>query len=223
MNRIVVEAPHGALGFDTDTRPSLEQYKELRALGFRFVIRYLGDLTSEEVDDALEADLMIGAVQHAHYPGWVMGDPGHTGTEDGRRAVADANTAALPQMPLFCDLEEPHASTTVSLVHQYSADWCAAVTRSGHEGEVYWGAGMPGNSKDVYELAFTGYWSSFSNVAIPWRCGFKMRQLYHFPKGECLVRDVFPSASALVANVAIDVNVAFSDHLGRRVKLCAAG
>jgi hypothetical protein len=222
MNRIVVDVPHGSLGFDCDQRLSLEQYQGMRALGFRFVMRYLGDLTSDEVDDALGADMMIGAIQHAHLSGWTV--DAHPGAEDGRRAVRDANMAALPLMPLWADLEEPSPSTTTAQIAQWSAEWCAAVVHPGHEAEVYWGAGMPGDAKQVYQLAFTGYWSSFSNVVVPWRCGFKMRQLYHFPKGECLVRDVFPQgAPAIVADVPIDVNVAFNDYLGRKVRLCAAG
>src|SRR4029077_19885746 len=184
MNRIVVDCPHGAIGFDTNTRLSLEQYRVLRALGFRFAIRYLGDLKSDEVDDALAADLMLGVVQHAHYSGWDVGN--HPGSDDGKRAVSDAHAAALPLMPLFADLEEPSPSTTVTDIEQWSAQWCAAVVHPGHEAQVYWGAGMPGDSKQLYQLAFTGYWSSFSNVIVPWRCGYKMRQLYHFPKGECL-------------------------------------
>jgi len=222
MRRIVVDAPHGALGFDCDTRLSREQYSAARALGFRFVARYLGDLTSDEVDDCIGSGLLLLPVQHAHAPGWIVGEGGHTGAEDGRRAVADANAAALPQMPLWFDLEQPHTATTPAQVHQYAAEACAAVGRPGFEGRVYWGAGMPGNEHDVYMLQFTGYWKSFSNVVTPWKRGFQLIQLFRYPRGECYVREVFPLAPASIADVLIDVDVACSDYEGSSAKMLAA-
>ncbi len=221
LRRALVDCPYG-LGFDTDTRLAFEQYRELRALGLRFAGRYLGDLTSEEVDDANGADLGIIPIQHAHVAGWQVGEGAHTGAADGRAAVADANHAALPPMPLWCDLEEVHPSTTIEQVHQYAAEWCAQVKASGFEGRVYWGAGMPGDPHDVYMLQFDGYWKSFSNVAAPWRRGWQMVQLYCYPRGECLVRDVFPLASSLVANVAIDLDAACADYLGGRPRMVVA-
>jgi hypothetical protein len=219
ITRTTVFASHGALGLDTDTRLSLEQYTELCALGFQFVTRYLGDLTTEEVDDILTSGLLLNAVQHAHTPGTGLAG---RGADDGRRAVSDAAKAGLPPTELWADIEEPSPSTTVSVLTQYSAEWCAAVVVAAHTAGVYWGASNPGSAQDVYHLAFTGYWKSFSNVVTPFRRGYKMVQLYHYPKGECVVRDVFQNGSPLVANVAIDVDVAQSDYLGGRPRMVAA-
>jgi hypothetical protein len=221
MNRVLVDVPHGAIGFDTDTTLSAAQYRECYALGFRFAIRYLGDLTSDEVDAALASNMLLGVVQHAHLPGWTVTPL--LGQADGRRAVVDANAAGLPPMPIFIDLEEPAPETTINDLHEYSYECCKIVRGAGHEAGVYWGAGLPGDAQGVYHLAFTRYWKSFSNVITPWRRGYQLLQLFHFPKGECLVRDVFPEASPLVANVAIDVDVALSDYQGSRPRMLAAG
>jgi Domain of unknown function (DUF1906) len=222
MNRTVVDCPFAAIGFDCDTRLTAAQYLEMRALGFRFAIRYLGDLASAEVDDALNAGLLVGAVQHAHAADWVVGSLGHTGAEDGARAARDALYAELPtSLPLYCDLEEPSPTTSVASVHAYSAGWCAAVVAAGFEARVYWGAGMPGSPVELYQLAFTGYWRSFSNVITPWGRGYQMMQLFQYPRGELLVRDAFPSCSPLVAGVAIDVDVAGSDYKGGRPRFVA--
>lgn len=224
MNRAIVDCPFGSVGFDCDVRLSLEQYRELRTFGLRFAIRYLGDLTTEEVDDANAADVGIVPIQHAHAPGWLVGSPGHTGAEDGRRAINDANAAALPPVPIWCDFEEPSVSTTIAEAHQYAAEWCAVVSGGKHpDPGVYWGSGNPGSSEDVYRLAFVRYFKSFSDVVTPHRRGYQLIQLYHFPQGELLVREAFPQASPLVANVAIDLDVACSDYLGSRPKMVAAG
>jgi hypothetical protein len=49
-----------------------------------------------------------------------------------------------------------------------------------------------------------------------------MIQLYAFPLGQALVREIFPQASALVGNLAIDLDVVQSDYLGSRPKMLAA-
>jgi glycoside hydrolase-like protein len=219
--RQVVDVPHGAIGFDTDTRWTGAQYAEARSLGFRFAFRYLGDLSSEEVDEALGADMMISAIQHAHPPGWECSV--QLGADDGARAVRDARSALLPPgLPLWADLEEVATGTGPSLVAGYSQAWCAHVVGAGFPAGVYWGAGMPGDSQQLYQLPFTSYFKSFSNVVTPWRRGYQLYQLFHFPRGECIVADVYPDASSLTRNLAIDVIAACSDYVGSRARMLKA-
>jgi hypothetical protein len=54
------------------------------------------------------------------------------------------------------------------------------------------------------------------------RRGYQMRQLFHYPTGECRVADVFAGAPLEVANTLIDVDVAYSDYKGGRVTAVAA-
>ena len=150
---------------------------------------------------------------------------GALGTQDGERAVSSAAFAGLPvALPLWCDLEEPEATTTHDAVSTYARHWCLPVASRGPEASarVYVGAGVPCDGQQLYHLAFTGYWQSFSNVPTPFRRGYQMRQIYAAPSGSCRVRDVFSAASALVGDLMIDVDVTESDFLGSRPKMLIA-
>jgi hypothetical protein len=218
MARRTVLMPHAALGFDTIARLSRDQYAAMRALGFQYAIRYLGDLTSDEVDDCcLHAGLGIVPVQHAHAVGWIPS--AELGTADGAAAVRDAVTARLPPCELWADLEGCNPVTTHDQVLAWSVTWCRPVTITSNDAGVYVGGATPEDAHALYSLPFTGYWESESAVAAPWRRGFKLVQLFCAPKGECLVRDVFPNAPTLVRNLQIDVDVSRSDYLGGRCRM----
>jgi hypothetical protein len=219
MRRVVVDVRPGALGFDTDARLTRAQYAEMRSLGFEFAERYLGDLTTEEVDDCLGAGLLLQPLQHAHLAGWLPSEG--FGLADGERAVRDAQRAEIPPMPLFADLEEPLAGTTTVEVFAHCRGLCPPMVQAGYEAGVYWGAGMPGDGRFLYSLPFTRYWKSFSDVVTPWRRGWQLVQLYSFPLGQVLVREVFPQASDLVGGRLIDLDVAQSDYLGSRPRMLA--
>lgn len=221
MNRVLVDVRPGAVGFDTDTRLSREQYAEMRTLGFAFAERYLGDLTSEEVDDCLASGLLLQPLQHAHTAGWTPSDV--HGQADGHRALRDASVAGLPPMPLFFDFEEPIVGASTLEVEAHSLALCRIVQGARYEAGVYWGARMPGDSHFLYRLPFTRYWKSFSDVVTPWLRGWQLVQLYCYPLGQTFVRDLFPDASPLVAHLAIDLDVAQSDYRGSRPKMLAAG
>lgn len=218
MARRTVAVPHAALGFDTITRLSRDQYVAMRVLGFRFAVRYLGDLTHDEVDDCcLHAGLGIIPVQHAHAVGWTPS--AELGEADGTRAVRDALAAGLPHTELWADLEGCAPSTTQAQVLAWSIAWCRPVTITSNEAGVYEGSETPEDAHSLYSLPFTGYWESESAVPAPWRRGFKLIQLFRAPQGQCLVRDIYPDAPALVRNLQIDADVSRSDYLGGVCKM----
>lgn len=219
----VVSIPTGALGFDTIARPSRLQYQALRALGFRFAVRYLGDLTDVEISDATAEGVGVIPIQHARAVNWIV-DP-QKGAEDGLRAARDASAVNIPvDQTLWCDLEGCHPSTTPSAVQLYSESWCGAARAAGYLDQgVYHGAGVPSSGAELFRLAFTGYFRSQSDVPCPMPRGWRLIQLFDFPKGQCTVADVFPDAPAIVAGLQIDVDIAQADYRGVRAKMLVAG
>jgi|SRR5579864_3059588 len=218
----VVDVTPGARGFDTIATLTGVQYAAMRDIGFTFRWGYLGDLHTAEIDTALSNGVGIVVIQHARAPGWM---PDATkGAEDGARAVRDASVAQLPgALPLWCDLESPSLAATARDIAAYSMSWCLAVHGASHPAELYVGYALPCNAEQLWELPFTGYASSFSDVATPAHRGFKMRQLFaDYPKGECVVRDFCPTAPASVAGLSIDIDIAQTDYLGARVKMLVA-
>jgi hypothetical protein len=222
MNYSVVDVAPGARGFDTIAALTADQYTAMYALGFTFRWGYLGDLHTTEIDTALANRVGIMVIQHARAVGWTVTQA--KGAEDGARAVRDALSAKLPQaLPLWCDLESPATTATADDIAAYSDAWCQAVHGAGHNAEVYVGFGLPCDAEHLWELPFTGYASSFSNVATPAHRGFKMRQLFaSYPKGECFVRDAFPHAPANVAGLQIDIDITQTDFLGSKPKMLVA-
>jgi Domain of unknown function (DUF1906) len=214
----LVQLPHGALGFDCYTPPTADQLIAMRALGFVFHVGYLDNRTPEMVTDALAAGLLFVAVQVSRKSGWRPS--ASTGSEDGARARRDAIRLDLPLgVDIFRDLETPNVLTTLAEIQADSHSWCAEMDPGGYEGKVYVGAGMPPSltSQALYELPYRGYWASFSRVPDVAHRGYQMRQLFRYPQGECRVGDVFDEAPALVSEMIIDVDVAFSDYKGGRV------
>ena len=222
MSYKVVDVGPGALGFDTIDTLDAAQYTAMRALGFTFRWGYLGDLHPAEITRAHAAGLGVMVVQHARATGWVV--TGAKGAEDGARAIRDAQVTGLPQpLPLWCDLESPASGTTAFDISMYSAAWCHAVQGDGRPAELYVGYALPSNAQELWELPFTGYGKSYSDVPTPAHRGFKLIQLFgSYPKGECFVREAFPNAPASVASLLIDIDVTQLDYLGARPKMLVA-
>lgn len=219
----VIELPHGALGFDCWTPLSILQYRAMRALGFRFAARYLDDITTEELNGLLGEGLYYVPVQTARKPGWRPSSV--TGTEDGVRSRQMAIKLGLPMgLNIFRDFETPDPLTTLAEAQADADSWCIEQHPGGYDAKVYIGAGMPpGLTPDaLYKLPYVGYWGSFSRIPDVAVRAYQMRQLFHYPSGECRVSDVFPEAPLEVANVLIDVDVAFSDYKGGRVTAVSA-
>lgn len=221
MNLKVVQAAPLMRGFDTITRPTAAQYIVL-AQFFDFAIRYLGDLHADEVSDALNAKLGLMLVQHARANGW-MPDAAK-GATDGARAVRDAQAINAPKgLTLWLDLEVCSATALFGDVQKYSEAACDQITNAGFKAGVYVGAGVPGSGQQLYELPFTAYWKSQSFVATPNRRAFQLEQLFVYPQGQCLIKDVWPKAPPNVASMQIDADVVLCDYLdGRPTMLVAA-
>lgn len=204
MSRKVENAYVGALGFDTVTEiKTASVAKGLYDSGMRFAVRYLGALSSPEVDLLLGAGLAVMPVTFSRSPGWVPTKA--MGEADGREAVANLKAAGLPNgCTVWRDLEGPggHAQDVIDWVNA----WAHVVRDAGYDPGLYAGYGSKLTSSELYGLAVDRYWHSLSRVtdsagqlAEP-TCGWCMYQLY---------------PSRMWAGVWVDVNVIQQDYKGR--------
>jgi len=220
----LVHLPHAALGFDCFTLPTALQYQAMRELGFIFHVGYLDNTTTENLNDCLAAGLYWVPVQRARGGGWTPSS--ETGGEDGARARRDGIRLGLPaELNMFRDFEGCNPLTTLTQMEADSVSWCTEMNPTGFVGKVYLGGGLPAGVTPEFlyrNLAYRGYWASFSRVPDVAVRSYQMRQLYRDPRGECVVSDVFPDAPPEVAGMGIDADIALSDYLGGRVNAVAA-
>lgn len=198
MNRVAAPSFVGAKGFDTVATIDASHARALAKEGMNFAIRYLGALTSEEVDDLLAAGLAVMGVTYGNQP-------------DGHATVSGAIKAGLPSgVTLWRDIEGRPSGTERELISSINA-WARIVSASGYEPGIYVGASALLTSDELYRLEVTRYWHSLSKVldrngalAEP-TCGWCAYQL-------------FPSVT--VAGVFVDVNFIQEDYRGRLPTWC---
>lgn len=203
---VVASAKLGARGIDTDTKLTSASAAALRQAGIDFVIRYVslgspdavGDLSPSEAQAIVGAGLALMVVQHVRNPGW--SPSASLGSQYGAAAASDAAACGYPAgATLWCDLEGVASSASAADVTAYVNAWCAAVTAKGFEAGLYVGSGSVLNSDQLYAVAATRYWASFSNVPNVSTRGYCMRQLY---------------PTTTVAGISVDIDVTFSDFKG---------
>lgn len=209
MSRAAGKAYVGALGVDcVQVIANAGLAKGLYDAGFRFVVRYLGGVSSSEVDIILNAGLAFMPVGYSRKPGWLPS--GGLGTMDGNNAVSHCTALGLPKnVTVWCDLEGPggHAQDVIDYVNA----WAHCVQNAGYEAGLYVGYATLLTSEELYKLAVTRYWHSLSRVtdsagqlAEP-GCGWCMHQL---------------SPSVGRAGVWVDVDVIGEDYKGRMPTWC---
>jgi hypothetical protein len=118
-----VPAAAGLHGFDTNTKLTATTAKALRQAGFTFAIRYLSrkanpsarDLTADELNVILDANLAVTAVQHVAPAGWTPSDT--LGVEIGSNAASHARAIGLPDnSSVWLDLEGVEDGTSADTV-----------------------------------------------------------------------------------------------------------
>jgi len=224
VSRSLVTLPHAALGFDCFQALTLLQYKQMRELGFVWRGGYLEALTNQEVDDASTADVAVVPIQEGRKVGWLPSST--TGGDDGARARRLAIGLSLPdRLDIWRDWESVAPSTTLVDLESDAKAWKAELAAGGFGVCVYEGAGLPKSVTPewLYQLPFTGYAKSFSDVQRVAIRGYKWVQLYfrsadpRVPVGSCRVSDMFDVASPEVADVIIDAGIVQTDWRGGRV------
>lgn len=203
MNKYSEPAKVGAKGFDTIAVINQALAQGLKLAGMDFAVRYLGALTSNEVDTIVAAGLAIMPVTYGMKHGTVL--DGALGDSYGLSSVRQASSAGIALgTTIWLDLED--ASGTSQGIIAFVNAWAARILAAGFVPGLYAGAGAQLTSLELYALKVTRYWHSLSRVsdrngqlAEP-GCGWCMYQLY---------------PSVVVASVLVDVDVIQQDYRGR--------
>ena len=197
--RVVTLTP-GARGIDTVLRLTAPMCAALVGESVRFVVRYLTDITRDEIATITSAGLALSVVTYA-------------GQYAGPAAVAAVQALRLPQgMVVWLDVEscKDDAPTLIARVN----GWARAVKAAGYIPGMYVGCGVPLTSAELYALAVERYWHSCSRVvdaagneAAP-SCGWAMHQL--------------SPPNVMVGGVKVDIDFAQFDYRGRGVQVAVA-
>lgn len=203
---MIIVPAQASIGFDCDTKLSLDAARAFVLADMSFVVRYvsryapeLEDLSLDEVQNILDAGLALMIVQHAPEPGWSPS----VAVARGWAEAAVENTLALniPRgITIWNDHEGVSMSSTPAQISAHINAWSKVVLDAGFQPGLYVGFDS-GLSADqlYYDLSLTRYWKSASNVPAPAKRGFCMQQML---------------VSGVIANVAYDKDIISLDSLG---------
>ena len=189
-----VQAPFPATGVDCISTISAASAAALAAANVSFVARYLGSITSDELETILASGMLVSLVTYADK--W---DPAQT--------LAELSALDIPKtVTIWLDVEGCKDDPTDAI-----NIWADALTAAGYQPGLYVGAniGPPDNpllAEALYKLRVVRYWASMSNVPTP-QCGWCLRQLYPTTK---------------IAGVPVDVDVTQCDWEGRTCTMVSA-
>lgn len=198
--RLVQRATPLARGFDTDTPLNAASAARLRAAGLDFVVRYLPDMRTTELNAILSAGLAVMGVSHVRMPGWSPNaGMGHV---DGTNVAAAAQSAGLLSgTTLWCDIEGVSSSCSATDVIVYANAWTDAVATAGFEPGMYVGASSILSASQWYHaIKAARYWRSGSLVVEPETRGF------------CMIQE--SPLDVTVAGIQIDRDTVHADKLG---------
>lgn len=203
MTRKAEYAFLGALGFDCITVITPASAKALADWGMKFATRYLGSLTSKEVDIILAAGMAVMPVTFGMKHGTPLN--GTLGKTYGAGSVKHANNAGIAKgTTVWLDLED--CTGTPDEIKAFVNAWSYEVKADDFMPGLYVGFEAKLSSQELYSLAVVRYWQSLSketdvrgNIAEP-NCGWTMIQLYK---------------SKVIAGVNVDVDVIQYDYKDR--------
>jgi hypothetical protein len=192
---IVRPATFPALWIDTASALGDADLDALWEAGIRGIFRYLGSVTTGELDRILTRHpFEFMPVTFGHQPGWM---PSHAmGEADGAVDVGHLEALSIPRAPapsIWLDLEQTSGGPLDTAA--WTEARAARIAQGGYSGDssgrlgggpgLYVGAGQPLTSDGLYQLSgIRGYWHSLSrvvdfraNLAEP-ACGWQCYQLY---------------------------------------------
>ena len=170
----IVSAPFPATGFDTVTPMTSKRASALKNKGMAFAVRYLGSITSAELQVILDAGLLFLPVTFSRAVGWVP-VPG-MGTSDGNLDVSHLKSAGIPQgCTVFIDLEG--TAGNAQEVSAWVNERVGVLKNAGYDAGLYVGAECGLTGDQLYALNVNRYWRSLSAVTPP-SCGWCLMQAY---------------------------------------------
>jgi hypothetical protein len=196
----IAPVPVGSRGADMVTVLTSSTAAGLKALGYDFVVRYLGGLSFTELSEILSAGLGCQLVTYSRAPGWLP--TAAMGASDGANDVAQLKALGVPEgVLLWIDLEGSGDDATDT------AGWvearAAAIVAAGYVAGLYVGSGCVLDGPQLYALgSVTRYWRAY-NAGIP----------EPDPAGFCQYQ-LFPGEMT-VGGVLVDIDFAQQDYKGR--------
>ena len=195
---MITQAPVGAKCFDTRAPLTSALVSAAEVAGFQCAIRYLDQITPEDLKLINSFGLACMLVSTCRGPGWAPSGP--QGLADGQKHLAQATAVGMQVTTIFYDIEGVGPDPT-GLIAQVS-NWASLFIKPG----LYYGAGALLTGLELYKLPVTAYWRGqsrpldrFGQIQEP-SCGNMMFQLY--------------PATAL-AGVPIDISFIQKDFAGR--------
>jgi hypothetical protein len=168
----------------------------------RFVVRYLGSITSEEVDAILGAGLALMVVTYADR--W-----------DGPTTVQQLKAAGIPMgTTVWLDVESIGPSLTPEEIAGKINTWARIVRNAGYDPGLYIGVNVQLTAADLYALVNDRYWHSCSRI-------LDRNGAPNEPQCGCCMRQLRPP-NVVVGGSIVDVDVIEQDYEGRVPMWCVA-
>jgi len=171
----VMQAPAGALGFDTDNPLNAVQARQKINQGYRFCVRYVphtagadpnfDDITAAEAQGIVDAGLGLMIVQHPPARGWAPN--ARMGLDFGSYAAAHAGAAGIPAgVTIFLDLEGVEGGTPPEDVIGFCNSWFEQLRAVDYVPGIYIGASPVLSADQLYwDLRVQHYWRGGSSVS----------------------------------------------------------
>jgi hypothetical protein len=180
MQIISAPTPNLILGFDCYAPVSSETAAAAVRGGYVFAVRYVDNLSAQEITTVLDAGLALMLVKQA--PAKISASNSNldytptAGTSDGHATVALAQGLEIPAgMCIFVDAESIH--TSKSDATGYLKNWYSAVAQAGYVPGIYVGTTMFSATELYKDFGFQHYWQAgISNMPFVDSRGYQLYQ-----------------------------------------------
>lgn len=179
----VFTSPAGLRGFDCDVAIGSTEAEKMKKAGYDFAMRYVRrttkhphDLSLGEARAILEADLLLGVVQHVSPDGWLPAKL--TGTKYGNTAAKETAAVGIPPgVTVWCDLEGVSRQSHPDNVIEFLNNWFTPVAAAGYVPGLYVGFSPGLSSQQLHDaLKFSHYWGAYNVDIVPAVRKFQMKQ-----------------------------------------------
>jgi hypothetical protein len=168
--------------------------------GYAFAIRYVDNLTAQEIGHILGAGLALMLIQEPPHHGYAA----DAGDGDGQKAVRLAQSLAIPVgMCIFVDLENTSHNTKAD-VTSYLRGWCKTVSYGGYVPGIYVATTMFTPQELRLDFDFAHYWKAGKPADGPF-VSERGYQLFQVGKGQ-------------IAGQNVDFDLAQTDLLGGKLR-----
>jgi hypothetical protein len=213
MNYTTATPRPGSSWADTIAHITAAEAATLVADHFTGVFLYAETATQDDVDNALEAGLLVAFVMYSPSPGY---QPSATlGTQMATAACAALKKLLIPAtISLFIDLESMGGVAADKIAHANAA--ADAIMSEGFTPGGYIGSGVLLTSAQLYALHVVRYWKSGSRVEDA------TGALAEPACGWCAIQGIPFNYQVPGGGPEVDVDTVWQDYRGRSVIACKA-